>query len=162
MLPIPDPPRTPTPPPEEQQQTAGLGLQGIMISPRKSSFDPHALSPMVENFPVGRFGTLASAAPSPANPLSPASTNSKYNPMSVDSAGNPKNGSGEDVRGPFNFQTTTLAKSPIARSVCFITRFSVYTANRTNSRVLANDAVTNTSTAACHTRSFSSPLQEHH
>lgn len=117
-LPIPAPPRTPTPPPEDEFQTAGLGLDGVTTSPMKSSFDPNALSPMVENFPVGRYGTLGSATPSPVNPLSPASTSSIYSSMSIDSAGNPKSGSGEDLQGPFNFQTTTLAKSPVARSVC--------------------------------------------
>ena len=116
-FPIPDPPRTPTPPPEDESQTAGLGLEGVMTSPRKVSFDPNALSPMVENFPIGRFGSMASATTSPGNPLSPASTNSIYSPMSVDSAGNPKSMSGEDVKEPFNFQTMTLAKSPVARSV---------------------------------------------
>lgn len=117
-LPIPAPPRTPTPPPEDEYQTAGLGLEGVLTSPAKTSFDPNALSPMVENFPVGRYGALGSATASPANnPLSPASTNSVYSSMSLDSAGNPKSGSGEDLRGPFNFQTTTLARSPVARSV---------------------------------------------
>ena len=117
-LPIPAPPRTPTPPLDDEYQTAGLGLVGVMTSPTKTAFDPNTLSPMFENFPLGRYGALGSAMASPANPLSPTSTNSVYSPMSVDSAGNPTSGSGEDLRGPFNFQTTTLAKSPVARSVC--------------------------------------------
>lgn len=89
-----------------------------MTSPTKTSFDPNALSPMSENFPVGRYGTLGSAMASPADPLSPNSTNSGYSPMSVDGVSNSRSGSGEDLRGPFNFQTTTLARSPVARSVC--------------------------------------------
>jgi hypothetical protein len=96
---------------------AGLGLDGVsQESPAQITFDPNSLSPMSENF---RFNSMTSGMASPANtnPLSPASTNSIYSSMSLDSAGNPRTGSSEDSSGPFNFQTTALSKSPIAKSV---------------------------------------------
>ncbi|KAI9816746.1 MAG: Endoplasmic reticulum zinc transporter [Pycnora praestabilis] len=114
-LPLPLPPRTPTPPPEEQPMT-GLGLEGFrQPSPTKISFDSNTLSPMSENFP-GRFGSMSSRFPSPGNPLSPTSINSMYSPTSIDSSGHSQTAIMENMKNPFNYKTTTLAKSPIANS----------------------------------------------
>ena len=111
-LPIPAPPRTPTPPPEDEHQgTAGLGLDGVLTSPVKVAFDPNALSPMKESFLGGRYGSISS------NSLSPASPNSFYSAMSLDSMGGQSSGSMEDGRGPFNFQPMSLSKSPVTKSV---------------------------------------------
>jgi hypothetical protein len=159
-LPIPLPPRTPTPPSPGLQEPdmAGLGLEGVsQDSPAKVTFDPNSLSPMSESF---RFNYMNSAMVSPAdtNPLSPASTNSHYSGMSVDSAGNPRTGSSDEGSGPFNFQTTTLSKSPIAKSVRR-TCLRVESALMCN-RTLVKDVGTNTCAAACHTRYSKNHLQE--
>ena len=98
---------------------AGLSFDGMMHSPMKLDFDPHSLSPMDEDSPVspGHYMGSAplSAVPSVgSNPLSPMDTNSLYSPISIDSAGSQTNGEG---KGPFNFQPTSLSKSPITKSV---------------------------------------------
>lgn len=125
ILPIPAPPRTPTPPPEDQYQPhgdhiSGLGLEGFLNSPVTSGFNPNSLSPMDENFPGRRYGsTLAMGPPPPPplNPLSPTDSNSLYSPMSLDSAGTQTSMLIEDGKGVFQFQPTTLSKSPITKSV---------------------------------------------
>ena len=116
-LPIPIPPRTPTPPTPaiEEQDTTGLRLDGLsQAQPAQVTFDPNSLSPMSETF---QFGSMNSTMALSSNPLSPASTNSIYSSMSLDSAGNPKTGSSEEDSGPFNFQPAALAKTPVAVSV---------------------------------------------
>ena len=60
---------------------------------------------------------------------------------------------------PFNFQPATMAKSPVAKSVCTLQREDADLANE--SRTLANGEDTSTSTAACHIRSSSSLHHEH-
>lgn len=122
-FPIPAPPRTPTPPPEDQYQRngeriSGLGLDGFLNSPAKSSFDPNSLSPMDENFPARIHGSTNTMGPPSLNSLSPADTNSLYSPMSIDSAGSQTSLMVEDSKGVFQFQPTTLSKSPITKSVC--------------------------------------------
>ncbi|KAI9716275.1 MAG: hypothetical protein M1812_005500 [Candelaria pacifica] len=108
-LPIPLPPGTPTPPPEDRHM-AGLGLDGVpQPSPSRISFDPNALSPMRENYP-SQFGSMSSTIP-----LSPVSNNSGNSPASID--GSVDSHVNESARNPFNFQTTTLAKSPMANSM---------------------------------------------
>ena len=116
-LPIPAPPRTPTPPLDDQpagENLAGLGLDGFLNSPAQSVFDPQSLSPMDEHFPGSRYGSIAGTSP---NPLSPADSVSLYSPMSVDSAGSQGNTLMENGKGGFSFQPTTLAKSPVSKSV---------------------------------------------
>ena len=117
-FPIPAPPRTPTPPLEDLT-VAGLSFDRMLHSPMKLDFDPHSLSPMDENSPVspGHYtdSEPLSAVPSMNfNPLSPMDPNSLYSPVSIDSAGSQNNGEG---KGPFNFQPTSLSKSPITKSV---------------------------------------------
>ncbi|KAI9837301.1 MAG: hypothetical protein M1819_000375 [Sarea resinae] len=126
-LPLPVPPRTPTPPPDDHDHqyadSTGLGLEGFaQPSPAKVSFDPNALSPLDDNYASRSFGSMSSAMASPAsNTLSPARSGSLYSPMNgTDSTGaTPKASSAsaaEVARNPFNFQTTTIAKSPVAKS----------------------------------------------
>ncbi|KAG6989819.1 hypothetical protein G7Y79_00063g093700 [Physcia stellaris] len=120
-LPIPAPPRTPTPPPddEEHDNYSGISLDGFTNSPVKGSFDPSCLSPMDENFPLSRRGsTPAFPPPSSANPLSPTDTNSssQYSPMSLDSAGSQASTLTENGKGIFKFQPTSLATSPVTKS----------------------------------------------
>lgn len=111
QLPIPAPPRTPTPPSEDERQGIdGLGLDGVITSPTEVAFDPRALSPMREHFMSGRYGSLS-------NPLSPGTPTSFYSALSNDSAGSQSTASMEDGRGPFNFQPMSLSKTPITKSV---------------------------------------------
>ncbi|KAL4809426.1 cation efflux family-domain-containing protein [Aspergillus unguis] len=91
-MPLPVPPRTPTPPPDEPQSAFAHPSQPI---------DRDALSPLVEAFP--------SRVTSDADRLSP--TKSSFG-LSADS-----NGQSDNVSpGPFNFQTTTMATSPVVKS----------------------------------------------
>ena len=120
-LPIIAPTRSATPPPEGPGDlTDGTGLNGFLNSPTISIFDPSSLSPMDENFPVGRYGSAHAYSAQPLNPLSPSDTNSLYSSRSIDSAGS--NMSLDDGKQVFNFQSTPLAKSPITKSVSDIVR----------------------------------------
>ncbi|KAL8657587.1 MAG: hypothetical protein Q9226_001775 [Calogaya cf. arnoldii] len=114
-LPIIAPTRSATPPPEGQgNMLNGLELDGYVNSPVKSAFDPRSLSPMDENFPVGRYGSAHAYSAQPT-PLSPLDTNSLYSMRVPNSAGSLSSLS-DDGKGIFNFQSTTLAKSPITKS----------------------------------------------
>ena len=118
-MPIPHPPRTPTPPPEEApSQTAGLGLDGMadLLSPSHIAFDPHALSPMRENFQVHSFNTPFSPSLSTI-PLSPSSPNTAYSSTNGSSKSSNTGSLLQDDQGPFNFQPMPLAKSPVTKSV---------------------------------------------
>ncbi|KAL8736023.1 MAG: hypothetical protein Q9166_000585 [cf. Caloplaca sp. 2 TL-2023] len=118
-LPIIAPTRSATPPPEGQgDMVNGMGLDGYLNSPVKSAFDPKSLSPMDENFPVGRYGSAHaySAQIAPLNPLSPLDPNSLYSMRVPNSAGSLSSLSTDDGKGIFNFQSTALAKSPITKS----------------------------------------------
>src|ERR1700730_4924965 len=102
-LPIPAPPRTPTPPtPIPEDDLSGLNINGLpQIVYSSVSSDPNSLSPMTGTFP-SRFGSMDSTLPSPASGLSPgasstASTNSDGSMGPPLPAGTPKS--------PFNFQT---------------------------------------------------------
>lgn len=115
-LPIIAPTRSATPPPEGfDNPVLGLGLDGYLNSPVKSAFDPHSLSPMDENFPVGRYGSAQAYSAQPLNPLSPSDTNSLHSMRSAGSISSPSTIS-EDGKGAFNFQSVALAKSPITKS----------------------------------------------
>jgi hypothetical protein len=103
-MPLPAPPRTPTPPPDESTAQSGLGLDGIpYATAAELLYDSNSLSPADPN---AHFGSMS------ANMVSPASASTVYSPLSLDTGKN-------DISSPFNFQTTTLAKSPVIKSVCF-------------------------------------------
>lgn len=167
-FPIPAPPRTPTPPPDDQppgEHMAGLGLEGFSNSPAQSVFDPHSLSPMDENFPGRRYGSIASTGGFSSNPLSPVDTNSLYSPMSIDSAGSQGSALMENGKGAFNFQPTVLAKSPVTKSVRLVLdvpRKRRKADHNAAIRALASGEVTNTSIAASLIKSSSSHLPEPH
>jgi len=101
-LPIPAPPRTPTPPTPIEDEDAALRLPRTLHL--TTSFDPDSLSPMKEFFPASaRFGTMNSSIDSPARATSPALSEG------------PTLGG---ARNPFNFQTQTIKDTPvIAKSV---------------------------------------------
>jgi Co/Zn/Cd efflux system component len=92
-MPIPEPPRTPTPP---LYEPAGLGE--APYGQADVVYDPQSLSP---NKPFGKMST-------PSTPY--------YIPERRNSARS------EDGSGPFNFQTSTMAKSPVGKFVRYKTR----------------------------------------
>ncbi|KAF7862594.1 hypothetical protein EAF04_007467 [Stromatinia cepivora] len=107
-LPIPAPPRTPTPPtpiPQEQGRFAWDDQDGTSRTVHSEILlDPDALSPAISN--TGRFGSMRT-------PMSPPSGFSSPNlqpdgMMSVP----PTRG----AANPFNFQTQTIKDAPIAKS----------------------------------------------
>jgi hypothetical protein len=105
-LPIPAPPRTPTPPtPIPEDDTSGLNINGLpQIVNSTVSFDPNALSPMSGTFP-GRFGSMDSTMPSPATNSSSSTNSDGTLPLPAG-------------KSPFNFQTQTYTTSPaVAKSV---------------------------------------------
>lgn len=99
---VPAPPREPTPPPDQSSPSSGLGLDSIPYATTSEIlYDPNSLSPADPN---ARFGSMS------ANMASPANSNSVYSSLSLDTGKS-------DASSPFNFQTTTLAKSPVVKSV---------------------------------------------
>lgn len=106
-MPIPAPPRTPTPPSDDGSPQGGLGLDGIPYATTSEVFyDPNSLSPAD---PDAHFGSMS------ATMISSASGSSGYGAGSMDSGKS-------DGSGPFNFQTTTLAKTPVIKSVSCLPR----------------------------------------
>ncbi|KAF1812732.1 hypothetical protein P152DRAFT_457927 [Eremomyces bilateralis CBS 781.70] len=103
-MPLPIPPRTPTPPPDDGTDPHFEPY----ITP--AEFNPDALSPLSGAFPSQKYGSLTAAsssvAPSPRSPLTPATGNSLYTPLAVpnDNEGL-KSGTSDSFKNPFNFQT---------------------------------------------------------
>lgn len=129
-LPIPAPPRTPTPPSDDGQPTGdqlyGLGLEEYLTSPAQSTFDPNSLSPMDENYQSGRrYGAPARGLTTNPLGLSPMTDSSSlHSAFSIESSSGSQPNTGAlvektDGQGMFNFQPTSLAKSPVSKSVCF-------------------------------------------
>jgi hypothetical protein len=105
-LPIPAPPRTPTPPtPIPWDDSSGLNINGLpQIVNSTVSFDPNALSPMTGASP-GRFGSMDSTMPSPAASSSTSTNSDGTLPLPAG-------------KSPFNFQTQTYSASPaVTKSV---------------------------------------------
>lgn len=99
-MPLPVPPRTPTPPPDDPPSASVIPSQEL---------GRDTLSPLVESFASPR-NPSASEDPDRLSP-----TKASFN-LSVDAA--QPNGQSDNVSsGPFNFQTTTMAKSPVVKSV---------------------------------------------
>lgn len=110
-MPIPLPPRTPTPTSEEEHEVTGLGLEGVQpLSGRKVSFDTNALSPLSQDFP-SRFGSMSSplrspgSALSPSSALSPGSNASNLSPFFPNPSSTTV--SDENIKHPFNFETVS-------------------------------------------------------
>ncbi|KAF2115926.1 cation efflux family protein-like protein [Lophiotrema nucula] len=114
-MPLPVPPRTPTPPPDddEHNKPVGLGFED-QLAPAQLGFNPNALSPMSATFPSERYATLApndslSQRPTPSTVFSPTGSAFPYSPASAISGTSEKDtpaslSGSEDVRNPFNFQ----------------------------------------------------------
>ena len=113
-MPIPQPPRTPTPPLEEQQST-GLGLVGVAsATPARLTYNPNNLSPIKPDHPSGYFAGGISA------PLSSSNTDTFHTPLPSSHRRGSQSARSDDGSGPFNFEPTALAKSPLAKSVRYL------------------------------------------
>lgn len=106
-LPLPLPPRTPTPPADDEH--APQINSGILI-------DRNSLSPLKASFPKGIMNDESRDTLSPTkssfNPSFNLATSPEYAETPIE------NGSGEPSPAePFNFNTTVMAKSPVIKSV---------------------------------------------
>lgn len=111
-MPIPRPPRTPTPPMEEEANN-GLGLDANVVHAR-TTYNPNNLSPIKPDHPSGYFGAGRSA------PLSSSNAESFYSPLPTYGRRDSQSARSDDASSPFNFEPTALAKSPIAKSVRYL------------------------------------------
>ncbi|KAF4207167.1 hypothetical protein CNMCM8927_003738 [Aspergillus lentulus] len=102
-LPIPRPPRTPTPPSDDLTSvTDGQPQRGFA-----ATYDKDTLSPMVDHFSQNGPNV------EDRDRLSPTRSSFKLSPTDGSAqSGASDNGSA----GPFNFQTTTMAKGPVMKS----------------------------------------------
>ncbi|KAJ5301497.1 hypothetical protein N7508_006360 [Penicillium antarcticum] len=101
-LPLPIPPRTPTPPADDQH--ASEVNSGIPI-------DRDSLSPLKASFPKGIMDIGSK------DRLSPTKSSFNLSPAPEDAVSPSENGSGDmTAAGPFNFNTTVMAKSPVVKS----------------------------------------------
>ncbi|KAI9829555.1 MAG: Endoplasmic reticulum zinc transporter [Phylliscum demangeonii] len=117
-LPLPAPPRTPTPPQIVEPSVRHSPLLAQRANVEAIGFNSNSLSPLAENFPA-RYPALSPTTTVPGSPLSPASANSFYSATSFDGAGAGAVAGSQTLQvdeGPFKFKTTTLAKSPVAKS----------------------------------------------
>ncbi|KAJ5359021.1 uncharacterized protein N7496_011434 [Penicillium cataractarum] len=105
-LPLPIPPRTPTPPSDEaRDHYAPQFNSGVAV-------DRDALSPLRDTFP-------RSVSLDPGNPdrLSPTRSSFGLSPGSADTTPIAQDGSNDSsAAGPFNFNTTVMAKGPVVKS----------------------------------------------
>lgn len=99
-MPLPVPPRTPTPPPDDPPGASAIPSQNL---------GRDTLSPLVESFAPSRNPSI------PEDPSRLSPTKASFN-LSVDAA-QPNDQSDNVSSGPFNFQTTSMAKSPVVKSV---------------------------------------------
>lgn len=106
-LPLPIPPRTPTPPSDEAtDHYAAQHNSGVAV-------DRDALSPLRDTFP--RSVTLD---PGNGDRLSPTKSSFNLSPGPADSTPAQNGSSDSTAAGPFNFNTTVMAKGPVVKSVC--------------------------------------------
>ncbi|RAL07643.1 cation efflux family protein family [Aspergillus homomorphus CBS 101889] len=100
-LPIPIPPRTPTPPADDPASGA--------FEPSSALYDKDSLSPLRDTF------TPARSALDVNDPTRLSPTRAGFN-LSPANARSQAEQSDNVSAGPFNFQTTTMAKSPVVKS----------------------------------------------
>lgn len=151
-LPLPIPPRTPTPPSDEAADYYAAQINsGVAV-------DRDALSPLRDTFP-----RRVSLDPGNGDRLSPTKSSFNLSPGPADSTPVQNGSSDSTAAGPFNFNTTVMAKGPVVKSVCprIQSIFDVYICN-TNwcslcSRTSDSVVATNTSTVVSHIR-YSSNL----
>lgn len=109
-LPLPIPPRTPTPPSDDgRDQYAPRMFQGVSV-------DRDSLSPLKDSFP--RSITLDQTS---SDRLSPTKSSFSLSSRAADTSAVAQNGSSDsNAMGPFNFNTTVMSKGPVVKSVGFV------------------------------------------
>lgn len=107
-FPLPIPPRTPTPPSDEAgDHNAPYSKSGVAL-------DRDALSPLRDTFPRS-----VSLDPGNGDRLSPTKSSFSLSPGPSDNVTSAQNGARDSTAaGPFNFNTTVMAKGPVVKSVC--------------------------------------------
>lgn len=105
-LPLPIPPRTPTPPSDDgRDQYAPRMFQGVSV-------DRDSLSPLKDSFP--RSITLDQTS---SDRLSPTKSSFSLSSRAADTSAVAQNGSSDsNAMGPFNFNTTVMSKGPVVKS----------------------------------------------
>ncbi|KAJ5314212.1 guanosine-diphosphatase [Penicillium atrosanguineum] len=105
-LPLPIPPRTPSPLSDDGMAHSSHANAGVSI-------DRDSLSPLKESFPKS-----AALEPVKSDRLSPTKASFSFGTSPPENGTLTQNGSGESPNaGPFNFNTTVMAKSPVIKSV---------------------------------------------
>jgi hypothetical protein len=118
-MPIPVPPRTPTRPLDEQRNN-GLGLEGMAsATPPRVAFNRNGLSPNKPDHSAGYLGGGMSA------PLTSSNFDAFYSPLTANNRRRSQSIRSDDGSGPFNFEPTALAKSPVVKSVCCLPDLSL-------------------------------------
>lgn len=161
-MPIPAPPRTPTPPSDDEPSLTGLGLHGVRASsPSRVSFDPNALSPLSDTF-SSRYGSLSSTMATPASTFSSRSTTWPHSPRGENNNETPDDP--EILGNPFGYQTQTYAAglpSPVKSVRNYSTSVSVMWLTRR--RTWDNGVVINTSIVVCRIKySLNHPPERHY
>jgi hypothetical protein len=147
-IPLPIPPRTPTPPSDEVTDHYAAQINsGVAV-------DRDALSPLRDTFPRS-----VSLDPGNGDRLSPTKSSFNLSPGPADSTTVQNGSSDSTAAGPFNFNTTVMAKGPVVKSVCWDRVHCGYNSNLYSSctRTLDSVVATNTSTVVSHTK-YSSNL----
>lgn len=103
-MPLPIPPRTPTPPADDSSYNA-------FANPRVT-VDRDALSPLRETF--SQSFSLESGS---RDHLSPTKGSFNLGPGPAESTSEQNGSTDSTPAGPFNFNTTVMAKSPVVKSV---------------------------------------------
>src|SRR2546423_7204925 len=114
LLPIPQPPRTPTPPMDEQESN-GLGLDGVGgATPGRVTYNPQNLSPGRPDSSSSYYAGGFSA------PLGLSNNDALYSPLTPRNRSDSQSVRSDDGSGPFNFEPAALAKSPVVKSVRYL------------------------------------------
>ena len=148
-LPLPIPPRTPSPLSDDGMVHSSYANAGVSIG-------RDSLSPLKESFPKS-----AALEPVKSDRLSPTKASFSFGTSPPENGTPTQNGPGDSPSaGPFNFNTTVMAKSPVVKSVNFVSlrSYCKQLLILTPDRTLDNAVATNTSTAVSRIRSSSSPL----
>lgn len=163
-MPMPVPPRTPTPPPDDHAPyPVGLGFEGE-LSVGSLGYDPNTLSPMSATFPSMQYATLGpsdsvSQRPSPSTNYTPASATFPYTPTTVATEttdGEGPSRSGSEDPSPFNFQPVAYQPERSQAAKQNVRHMFVLPNAETNrSRISVDAEGTNTNTAVSPTRSSS-------
>ncbi|KAJ5677085.1 uncharacterized protein N7477_002718 [Penicillium maclennaniae] len=104
-LPLPIPPRTPSPLSDD-------GMVHLSYANARVPIDRDSLSPLKESFPKG-----AALEPVKSDRLSPTKASFSFGTSPPENGTPTQNGSGDSPSaGPFNFNTTVMAKSPVVKS----------------------------------------------